>query len=185
VERLAIVAVLLCAIPACATDRSLDDVALVSVRKITPEATAGKPLLNFIGRRNEPLMAIEFSTGEDLIAFAQDRDSMLRGKVFFCENEKALRIEGDQHVYDRKGAIGSERNPPTDSFTPFLGRHSYVVAVRTKVEVPAEPGAIPYDLQRDPRDLCLILRGGNVIGRTIASNVLTIPNATVRAALGK
>jgi hypothetical protein len=180
--RITAVLLLLCLLPACATDRSLDDLRLVSVRAI---AQADKPRLHFIAPSDEPLLAIEFSTGEDLIASAQDRNSMIQGRVFFCENERTLRIEGDLRVYDRKGAIESTRQTPTTSITRLAGRQSYVVAVRAKVETPINPGAIAYDLKIDSRDLCLILRGGNVLGRTIASNTLRIPSTTVRTALGK
>jgi len=134
-------------------------------------------------KQHKLLLRVQFSTSVDLVRFAKSGGYNLGRLAFFCEqpDEEA---DGNPYVFwqgenisrlDRASLRenGQEEGPPITYYV-FIG------AVRGKIK--AIPPLPPYDLRRQPRDVCFDLSGGNQMGG-YRSNTVVIPQSAISEAL--
>jgi hypothetical protein len=131
-------------------------------------------------RREEELLVLTLSSQRSLRDFSRRYDYTIHNLAAFCragEPDETLRLRHDPYVYDSKGEYVDFRRapePPDPTYRIFIAVRSILRAQRDTYQ---------YDLRRTPEDVCIRIRGGNMVGGSYKSDVLVIPAASVTAAL--
>lgn len=159
-----------------------------------------QPDASILGGSPEPRrgLVIRFTTSIDLVRFAHRHENSLDPVASLCatsahNRQKVLFTLLD--VFDALGRVASRQGPggagePLGVPANATGRYDYY-AYLVLASTVAFRGAqsrdiyIAYDLERDPRDVCFRLQGGNILGADFTTNTIVIPAATIRAALDR
>jgi hypothetical protein len=128
------------------------------------------------------VLKVEFTSALDIAKYVTENEYPLGAYAAFCDHfDYALNISF-VWVYSRGYLLGRfERDPFLHDASALKTYYIFV-----KVEDKARPRDIPpreaFDLRQTPKNVCLVLRGGNgPFG--YKSNTVTIPTATIAAAL--
>jgi hypothetical protein len=136
-------------------------------------------LVSVRARTNQ--LIISFTSNPDLRGHAQNHEFNVGNEVSFCsadQIETPRLLQSDPYVFDQMGVVDPSRQETK----------STLYEVRIWIQSVSLNGhhAFAYDLRRNVSDdVCVLLRGGNMIGETTRSNVLKIQAAEISVALAK
>jgi hypothetical protein len=145
-------------------------------------------------RPMKALISATFSTDVDLEAYSRRYDFNVGQDVGVCQ-EKSTAINRSKSlsyysgVYDSFGEVNSRRKvvSPPDSSPTYL-YHVYIDVMFERPGLFREPvgsQAFLYDLRKHPEDVCVQIRGGNMMGMTFRSNTVMIPKEDIAAAISQ
>jgi hypothetical protein len=123
-------------------------------------------------RPSRPLAMVTFTTKTNLIEFARRYDYNIVEGASFCSGngvDEAKKLQEDSSVYDLDGRIDMTRRDSRASPGVY---HIYLDV--TPMKFAGHPSPFAYDLRHQPEDVCIEVRGGNMLGRTFVSNVMIV-----------
>jgi len=142
---------------------------------------ASAPSLVHDSLRVRPLLVVNFSADRDLSKVTNDNGYHIVNDASFChdgEFDASQRLLSDPYVFDKSGEVDARI-----AFREATSPRSYTIYVATKSILVGNGSE--YDLKRNPRDVCIKLRGRNMLGGGFASNVLLVPKAIIASAFSQ
>ena len=147
---------------------------------------------NTFANDREQLLRVRLSTRKDLVSFADRKSTTISAQWHFCDDQEQAANLGYVSVF-----VDAKEVPkiPRRSSPVVADRQSrfaydailYVRDARPKREGPLPLGVpereVRYDLERDPRDVCVWVLLGRKLGG-FKTNVARIPKEEIAAALG-
>lgn len=138
-----------------------------------------------LARANRPgalYLDVRFSAERDLSNYADEYGYNIFADASVCRDgqiDVSKLLRSDVWVYDGLGMIEARREiDPTNSVLPIY--HLYI----DTGSVPLASGPVfEYNFRRDPEDVCVKLRGGNMLGDSFTSNTFMIPKAAIAEAM--
>lgn len=130
------------------------------------------------------LLRVQFLTSVDLARFSRSHSYNLGRRAFFCARPDEERGMGNPDVFWQGQNVGnlaqeSLRESGEEEGAPIV-YYVFIEAVRGETQsIPPRP---PYDLRREPRDMCFQLSGGNQLGG-YRSNTVVVPQSAISEAL--
>lgn len=148
--------------------------------EVTPNLNINDPLVK--------LLKISFSTSANLVEIADKTDFHIGSDLVSCELIGDKRIAtGGGYIYWGKFNVSTKiKNFPQyaehqqDLIKNKIAIYSVISSIQYKL---TNTGSPLYDLQQSPFDLCLTIRGGDMLGRRFVSNVVVIPKEKISAVL--
>lgn len=185
-RKLALVIAGLLAITACGT--TLGPPVPGAVRAITGAQIPLGDRTELLGRRDADIwLLVTFSSDDDYLELNRRHGMQLRVGEALCSNGKVVReimnspiLSGPADVRLLDGEAGDQLGTKR-----FTYRTYFSVAVPSTTSV-AQRDLEPernYDLRNDTHDLCIKVRGGNMIMMTAESGVATFPRAVLSVTL--
>lgn len=171
---------LACSVSCARVNHEISDVRIASLAVVPP-----KPATSSYPSGVAEQLLIKFDTSKDLFEFAQRTGFHLAGEVTSCDKAMAtdVRLGGD-YVRLNGVIIGSEygdKPPAGDTVSPY--RYSIQVPIQRDRASRGSLKSAPFNLRRQPMQLCLRLRGGDMSGAKFESNIAKIPKAMLEKAL--
>jgi len=131
-------------------------------------------------------LRITFSSAVDLIDLAKSKTYTMGGDATYCDVRRgATTIVGGGFVYSSGRAV----RPDYGS----IPAHSQKSGARINYQLylplsrpPVADGTLKspaFDLSQDERDICISIRGGNMLWGSFKSNVFVVPKAAIAASL--
>lgn len=164
----------------------VDDLKLVSVDVVAQSDIPKHDKLWDEGVIAKPLVRVTFSSSYDFQRLARRWNYYIGQQTAYCNNDvpdRQNQIEGFPGIYDHMGQVYeyAERESSADARGRIL-YHVYFDA-----EQHGNVNFKPYDLIREPRDVCIQMNGHNEIAGEIPtvrfrSNVLVLPKGVLTAA---
>jgi hypothetical protein len=116
------------------------------------------------------LMRVELQTSRNLRAIADAHELNVGIYAFLCDNRRH-QLSAMPYLFDEAGRIDAYHGPGDGSKVIwfYLAQNSLA-----RSDVAGGPDFPAYDLRTDPRDLCIGVHGGNMLGQTIRSNRLRV-----------
>lgn len=145
-----------------------------------------------VPRTRKQNVAINFSSGTDLAAYAHDHVFSINASVSLCakDGKSSSMIYKYESVYWNGNEISpymdASKNSEANSTRDMPRVYSVYIPVNQDEHmspVYGDPPIPAYDLRRNPEDLCLYLHGGDAFGRYFTSNSLVVPKTTLALAL--
>lgn len=181
------------------TDRSIDDVRLMSVSEVDLRKEAAfapwrpDPSEDKIPASRFSLLKISVTSGRNLFRFADRHEFNIGIDVFDCQTQNGVidsygggrvywrEIEVDPYA-EANGKLVRIGHPDDQGRTNIYD--GYIAVRRDKPDRTLHNVQFPaYDLRKHPLDLCLRIRGGNMLAQTFASNVALVHKADIERAL--
>jgi len=142
------------------------------------------PEKDTLPKQHKLLLRVQFSTSVDLVQFARSGGYNLSRYAFFCGHPHEEGGMGNPDIFWQGISLsGLDRFSLRESGMKEGTAITYYVFIEAaRGEIKSIPPLPPYDLRREPRDLCFQLRGGNQMGG-YRSNTVVIPQAAISEAL--
>lgn len=140
---------------------------------------------------NDPsvkILKISFSTKANLVEITDKTDFHIGTDLVSCELIGGKRVAtGGAYIYWGKFNVNTKiKNFPnyTEHAQELIKNKIAIYSVISGIQYTlTNTGSPLYDLQQSPFDLCLTIRGGDMLGRGFVSNVIVIPKEKISAAL--
>jgi len=161
----------------------LQNLKLVSVAMIQPRNPADAATGSTNPWDDRAALVVNFSAERGLYAYAKQYEYNIGNTASFCRRndiDKARLLQNDPYVFSALGKVDAYR---THDPSASAGQPTYHVYVAITPVQLAGQSTVNYDLRRDLEDICIQLRGGNMVGGKFTSNVIVIPKATIGDAL--
>lgn len=134
---------------------------------------------------DRPVLVVNFTAERDLAAYAKQYEYNIGNDMSFCQDDEMdvfRELQNDPYIFDAAGKVDAYRK---NSFPKFSAPDSvtYHIYVAIKPVQLAGRTIFDYDLRSNPEDICIQLRGGNMLGDTFTSNIIVVPKAAIIAAL--
>lgn len=178
----------------CAS-RGLNDFTLADIQVVSPSGDAVPGLAPDIGGRTAspkggiPILRIDISSGVNLVELRRKNGYHISAEIVSCQTQPAVVHVGGDYVYWHGYSVNLKENEFKDypSLVTELSEKTLttysVYAPTARQAVVAGPLASPaFDLRVKPFDLCLTIHGGDMLGRHIVSNVITVPGGLIGSA---
>jgi hypothetical protein len=139
-------------------------------------------------RPSDELLKITFSSSIDLGEIARRYDYHVSTKIYFCEDgadkyKNGIARYSDVYSNQRVVAYDMKREAGQRTTHQQFLYYLYFDVVRSPSFDVFRKRLPGYDLHRDPRDLCVQVHGGNMLGESYDTNILTIPKDAIASAL--
>jgi hypothetical protein len=87
------------------------------------------------------------------------------------------------YIFDAAGQVDAYRKDNAVDQNTASNPTTYSIYIAIKSIPLAGQSVFDYDLQRDPENICIQLRGGNMLGVKFMSNVIMVPKGAIAEAL--
>lgn len=139
-----------------------------------------------LGRRDDQAwMLITFASDDDYVEVAKRKQMNVFVSESLCEHKHLIRdiMTSSIHAGPLPESLQSKDVTKSQFSQRFL-YHTYVIMEDHKnIPAGADPAlAARYDLHTESHDLCIQVKGGNMVGMTMASGIAVFPTALVKAA---
>lgn len=155
---------------------------LSSVKVVSASDVVGFLLLAKKAPPDKRFLDVHLSAERDLIKYAKQYEYNILNETSLCREgqlDPSKQLQNDSYVYDRLGVVEAVRK--ADDGGQDQAGYDLYIAVQS---VPLASGQVfEYNLQRDPQDVCVRLRGGNMLGDSFTSNTIVIPKAVIAEAM--
>lgn len=136
---------------------------------------------------DEAWMLLTFSSDDNYLDVAQRKQMHVVVNESLCDAGRTVRDIMSSTIL--AGLPSASRGSDTSgaSATPkrYVYRTYFAMTSRKRVAEGADPGpAAGYDLRSETYDLCIQIKGGNMVGMTVQSGIAVFPRASVEAAVG-
>lgn len=130
---------------------------------------------------------VTFSADRDLIAYSDEYDHSLYAEASRCtggafDASKLVRVQSYFHKWN--GEV-DDRSEPPQAGAPGIWRYRISLNLAAHVVPTDASDAFDYDLRAQPQDVCIHIRGAQMLGRSYVSNTLVIPKAAIAEAIAK
>lgn len=136
---------------------------------------------------NERWLLVTFSSDQDYVALMQGKQMNMGVTEMLCGSGEVVREITSSHLL--VGPPEASLPPPVSIPSSATGRFLYRTYFRAVGARRADAGwhgpgpSDGYDLNSESNDLCIKVRGGNMIGQSAESHIAIIPRVTVQTAL--
>jgi hypothetical protein len=159
------------------------DLRLVSVKAV--DYRDASEILS-IGKGPRPallLLKIEFSSKRDLMKLSQEREFSIYNNPAICPNsDQPIKVKTFPSVYWSNMEVKQTSLPPL----PCAGGSDEVPKVyHIYVVVSQFERDSYYDLKQHPESICFYVAGGDMLGRTLSSNIVRIPREIIAESLAR
>ncbi len=136
----------------------------------------------------ERMLKVSLASRVGLIEYSRRFEYNPGYRAFGCADwgidEKRLR---GSYIYDNNGIVDNSRKEESLNKGTQTDDHVYRIYIYIKSVPQLENNGIyrnsfRYDLHREPQDVCIRLRGGNMLGFTFEANTVVIPKELISAA---
>lgn len=135
---------------------------------------------------DEAWMLLTFSSDDNYLDIAQRKQMHLSVNEALCTEGRVVRdimsssvLAGPPPASLMNEARGAASPPKRYTYRTYLA-----ISAPRRVAAGADPGpAAGYDLRSETQDLCIQIRGGNMVGMTVASGIAVFSSASVKAAV--
>jgi len=151
----------------------------IAVEVTTPSTDRDISWLNHARPNNKAFLRITFSSKTDLFYLAQNEEVHVGYRAYYCSNgeldtNKGLGTLGS--VYDDSGVIEKQyKHKPRVSESSVYTYHVYI-------SIP--PDMDIYDASY-LEDVCVLIKGGAMIGETLRSDPIFVPATLIREAIAR
>jgi len=162
---------------------NLHQLKLTSVRVVSsnevpnfvPIAKAALPERSFL--------VLNFSAERDLVEYAKRYEYNIVNDASICRDDEidtAKLLQNDVYIYDPAGAVNAFRKDESEEASASAGYNVYIAMKPIPL---ASRSVFEYDLQHNPENICVQLKGGNMLGDSFVSNVIVVPKSAISDAL--
>jgi hypothetical protein len=149
-----------------------------------------QPEIIWLGGNHRPsidLLRIEFLSSVDLMKRAHAHEFNIGTKIWFCDDgpdKFSFGIGHFPYLYAGNSYVSSTAADKLEAnkSDEFLYHLYFQVARKADLNGLRETEPA-YDLRANPRDLCLTIHGGNMIGGSFDSTVLRVPKKAISEAV--
>lgn len=167
------------------------DLRLIDVSLVDDGSNKNKILGRYM-RPGETLIKIRFSTDTNIGAMAIKGELNIYTEKTFCPIDSGNVLAGWSKVYYEDIVVpdSQERSPDVERRCAALMEElpegtRYIYHTFLSISSRATQNQSAYDLQSKVQDICLRVRGGNMIGGHFKSNIIVIPKGVVEKLLRK
>lgn len=136
---------------------------------------------------DEAWMLLTFSSDDNYLDIAERMQMHVAVNESVCTEGRLVRDIMSSSILagPPPASLVSASSPGNVPRRRYVYRTYFAMNAPKRAAVGADPGpAAGYDLHNETRDLCIQVRGGNMVGMTVESGVAVLPNAAVRDAVG-
>jgi hypothetical protein len=172
----------------------IDDLQVASVQRVDMgNERIFNPLNSPLAVPTGQMLKIQFTTFSDLALISLEHDLNLWNEATFCES--GANMSGPPAVYYHDVHVSQlqENSPEYSRYIKYRteekadNRYVYHVYVRHRSDqarsLTNNYRISVYDLSGEPQDICIVIRGGNMLGGTLRTNTITITKDKIREAL--
>ncbi len=150
---------------------------VTDVRVIDVSSTPKVDNIRPIRGQQELLIVVYLKSSTDIRSFVRRYGFTVNSEASVCRGDavdQTKLLEPYPDVYDTFGPINANDGAHTSSHRDgdAFSYHLYFPVKVTNVE-----GVISYDLVKKPKDVCILLSGGNEIGVGFRSNTVIVPHS--------
>lgn len=173
------------AVSACATQ--LGPITPGTLRVITGSDIPLSDREGMLGRRDDQTwMLITFASDDDYVEVAKRKQMNVFVSESLCDHKHVIRDIMTSSIHT--GPLPEPLQGKGVTKRQFSQRFLYRTYVIMEDHKNIPPGADPalaerYDLHSENHDLCIQVKGGNMVGMTMASGIAVFPTASVKAAV--
>jgi hypothetical protein len=167
---------------------NLHNLKLSSVGIIDPSRPADAARDGVSPWPDRTVLAINFTAERNLAEYAKQYEYNIGNDASFCradEVDPTSRLQNNPYVYDALGKVDAFRDShpsTTSTLEPQATYHVYIAVTPMPL---AGRDQFDYDLQSRPEDICVQLRGGNMLGNRFVSNAIVVPKAEIASAVAR
>lgn len=173
------------AVSACATQ--LGPITPGSLQVITGSDIPLNDREGMLGRRDDQAwMLITFASDDDYLEVAKRKQMNVFVSESLCDHKHVIRdiMTSSIHAGPLPESLQSKGAPRSKFSQRFLYRTYVIMEDHKNIPPGADPAlAERYDLRTESHDLCIQVKGGNMVGMTVASGIAVFPTASVKAAV--
>lgn len=168
---------------ALASGNDLHGLKFVSVNTIDPIKASDVVSAGANPWPDRAVLVINFTSERDLLDYAKQHEYNIGNDSSFCLGngvDAARPLQNSPYVFDTSGkvdafraSVSKEKGPPSTDLPIY---HVYVSIAPIAL---AGRNVFAYDLRQDPEDICVQLRGGNMLGGKFVSDTIIVPKAAV------
>jgi hypothetical protein len=170
---------------------NVDDLRLASMATVNLQDHPEVDWLREVSRPSLKLLRIGFETRTNLESVSKRNEFNITNSIFFC-NDGAEKYDGgigwaSFSIYSRQYVVDPYVEENKIQTPNTLGIFTYYIYMDIASDTRSNGlnQIIPaYDLRNRPSDLCVHIRGGNMLGGTLKSNIFKIPRGAISAAQG-
>jgi hypothetical protein len=179
-----VISTLLCVVLASCSiigDVKVDNLAFVSVKEsdLRNPTDASRSLPS-----NAPVIVISFTADRDLRKLARQHEFNIGNDAYFCREKKvdvSRPLQSASSIFDSLGKVyelGEDTSRETSDRKGY-----YEIYISVKSISLAGQNVYNYDLRQDSGDICIEIRGGNMLGGRFASNIILVSKEAIDTAL--
>jgi len=138
------------------------------------------------------MLKVQFTTVYDLALISLEHDLNLWNEVTFCDSGANMSGSPAVYYHDIHVSQLQENSPEHSRYIRYREKeadkpyvyHLYVRYRSDQARSLTDNYRISvYDLSGEPQDICIVIRGGNMLGGTLRTNTITITKDKIREAL--
>ena len=162
---------------------NLHQLKLTSVRVVNSNEVPNFVPLAHAALSERSFLVLNFSAERDLIEYAKRYEYNIVNNASICRDDgidTTKLLQNDVYIYDATGAVNAFRKDGPEEASARAGYDVYI-AMRS---IPlASRSVFEYDLQYNPENICIQLKGGNMLGDSFVSNIIVVPKVAISDAL--